>query len=354
MLKLSEIRHVQIELTTRCNARCPMCMRNYRGMEYNSGYPVIELSLADIKKILPVEMLQQIQQQPPATGGFRPRQNPWQGIEFNGNLGDFALAQEALEIVHYLTEHDVQVHINTNGSLRTPDWWARLASPLVTVGFALDGLADTHHLYRQDTDWHRIIKNAQGLIAAGGRATWRFIPFDHNRHQEDACRQLAQELRFERFENIHGGRDRGPAYDRDGNFSHWIGDRWPSESSEPQPITPLLQNHITWYDSKKVTHSRDTVDLNIQCVHKRNREIYIAADGTVYPCCFLGFYPKQMHHPGNQELAPMITENNALEYSLEHCLQWFDKVEASWNQSSIADGRTYQCVTTCNQNQKTL
>jgi len=56
-----------------------------------------------------------------------------------------------------------------------------------------------------------------------------------------------------------------------------------------------------------------------------------------------------MNHPGNQELAPLVAENNALEYPLEHCLEWFEKVEESWNQPSIRDGRTFQCVNTCNQ-----
>jgi len=79
------------------------------------------------------------------------------------------------------------------------------------------------------------------------------------------------------------------------------------------------------------------------------KEIYLAADGTVYPCCYLGFYPHSMNHPGNQELAPLVAENNALEYPLEHCLEWFEKVEESWNQPSIRDGRTFQCVNTCNQ-----
>jgi len=111
----------------------------------------------------------------------------------------------------------------------------------------------------------------------------------------------------------------------------------------------MLENHITWYDPKKVTHHKDTAELNIQCIHKRNREIYVAADGTVYPCCFLGFYPKQMRHPGNTELAPMVQENNALEYDLAHCLDWFENVEQTWQRESIAAGRTYQCVVSCNQ-----
>ena len=52
MLKLHEITRVQIELTTRCNARCPMCMRNYRGYDYNAGYPVTELTFEQFTKII--------------------------------------------------------------------------------------------------------------------------------------------------------------------------------------------------------------------------------------------------------------------------------------------------------------
>ena len=56
MLKLSQIRRAHVELTTRCNARCPMCMRNYRGTDFNSGYPVCELSLDQFKQIFTPEI----------------------------------------------------------------------------------------------------------------------------------------------------------------------------------------------------------------------------------------------------------------------------------------------------------
>ena len=347
MLRLSEVRHLHVELTTRCNARCPMCMRNYRGYDYNSGYPVCELSVGDFKKIVTPALLQQLIESEPKQGGFQPILHVYRGISFNGNLGDFASARDALEIVDYISQYNVPVRINTNGSARSPSWWAKLARSNIVVGFALDGLADTHHLYRQDTDWHKIIENAQAFIAAGGRAWWRFIPFDHNRHQEQQCRELAQEMGFERFENIYDGRDSGPVFNRQGLYSHYIGHDTSPADIVPE-IKPLLQNHITWYDAKTIKHPKDTEKLDIQCLHHRNREIYIAADGSVYPCCFLGFYPHTMHHPGNQELRELVQENNALEYSLEHCLQWFDRVEQTWQQPSIAQGRTYQCVTTCN------
>jgi MoaA/NifB/PqqE/SkfB family radical SAM enzyme len=328
MLKLSEIRSVHIELTTKCNARCPMCMRNYRGVDYNSGYPDTELTLENIQHILTPDILKNINH-----------------VNFNGNLGDFSLAKDGAEIVQYLVAHDITIGINTNGSLRPKSWWQKLASPKVTIGFALDGLADTHARYRQDTDWNRIIENAQAYIAAGGRAIWRFVPFEHNRHQEAECRALAKEMGFVSFENIYDGRDAGPVYTRAGEFSHWLG-----AAGDVPPIKDMLQSHITWYDSKTVKIKKDTPELNIRCYHKVAQEIYLAADGTVYPCCYLGFYPLSMNHPGNKELAPMVAENNALEYPLEHCLEWFESIEQAWSKSSIAEGRPYQCVSTCNQN----
>ena len=331
MLKLHEITKLQIELTTRCNARCPMCVRNYRGMEYNDGYPETELRLSDIKQMFPPEFLKQIK-----------------SILFNGNLGDFGLAKDAIEIVKYFVENKVShIDISTNGSMRTPSWWAQLALPGVNVGFAIDGLADTHYLYRQDTDWHKIIENAKGLIEAGGTAIWRFIPFDHNRHQEEECRQLANSIGFYQFQNIGQGRDRGYVYTRTGEYSHLIGAPYkPEDVTNPPTIQVLLTDHLTWTPLRR-KHENDTPDLVVDCHHKRARELYVAANGDVYPCCWLGFYPKTMFHRGNETLKTLVHENNALEYGLEHSIEWFNKIEESWQKESIPAGRLYACVETC-------
>ena len=279
MLRLADIRKIHVELTTRCNARCPMCMRNYRGYDYNSGYPLVELSLEQFKKICTPSILKQLTSPLSRSGDFQPILYTNHGLSFNGNLGDFSNASQAVEIVEYVVSHGVPVVINTNGSARSPEWWSRLAMPGVEIGFALDGLADTHSLYRQDTDWHKIIDNAKAFIKAGGRAVWRFVPFDHNLHQEQECRHLAGSLGFADFENIYDGRDTTPVYTRDGKFSHQIG---VDPAPEPQPIEVLLHGHKTWFNHKTIKIAKDTEKLNLHCVHKINREIYIEAAGSVY------------------------------------------------------------------------
>jgi hypothetical protein len=56
-----------------------------------------------------------------------------------------------------------------------------------------------------------------------------------------------------------------------------------------------------------------------------------------------------MHHAGNVQTKELVKENSALDYDLEHCLNWFNSVEETWKRKSIADGRLYTCVTTCGQ-----
>jgi len=326
MIKVDQIRALHIELSTRCNARCPMCMRNYRGSEFNGGYPLTELSLDDIQHIFTPAFLKQINR-----------------VNFNGNLGDFSLASDALAIVDYFLDNSsAHIQIETNGSTRSPAWWQQLSNPRIKVLFALDGLEDTHSLYRQDTQWGKILENAKALIAVGGNAVWKFIPFTHNQHQLDACRAMSSQLGFSEFVLRDHGRNQGPVFTRDGEFSHWLG----SPEPEPPKVDVLLESHVTWFDhTKKIPWVND--DAEIKCAHIKQKEIYVAADGSIYPCCFLGFFPGTMHQPGNSQFKDMVKENNAKHHSLEHCIDWFDLVEKTWALPSIAHGKLYACVAAC-------
>jgi hypothetical protein len=59
-------------------------MRNYRGYDYNSGYPLCELDLASFKKILKPDFLAQFAAPDPPVNGRVPIQYGFRGVNFNG------------------------------------------------------------------------------------------------------------------------------------------------------------------------------------------------------------------------------------------------------------------------------
>ena len=327
MLSYSEIRRVHLEISTRCNAACPECPRNFRGVDIVDTYPVCDMSLDQAKQIFTVPFLQQLEQ-----------------ILINGNYGDFITARDGLGIVEYFLAANprLKIIISTNASGK-PNIWRRLGELGVEVQFRIDGLADTHHLYRQYTDYDLIIDNAKKFIQAGGKAIWAMIKFDHNIHQIATAKSLSESLGFARFELVDAGRDTTVVFTRDKKLSHTIGKY--QGTTDYDTLYNQYQQYISDPDItlKKVTIQERT----IECYSKQNKEIYVSANGEVYPCCWLGFYP--LNHQGNPstfQLRPLINENNALEYNIEHSIAWFNQIEATWKET-VPGGKIYTCNETC-------
>ena len=320
MYSYSDIKHVHLEISTRCNAACPGCPRNLYGVDAIDNYPIHDMSLAEAKNIFSPEFLKQLD-----------------GILINGNLGDFVTARDGLEIVEYFLEQNpkLNISISTNASAK-PNIWSRLGQLGITVLFCLEGLEDTHHLYRQQTDWNMIIDNAKNFIAAGGTAIWKMILFDHNQHQVEACRQLSQQLGFANFRLEDHGRNQFPVFTAHKEFSHDIGSHDQSRN---------------WHDkflNWQQTVENDKVDpvlesKQINCRVKKTKSIYVTATGEVYPCCWLGFYPRQMSHQGNPGIKKLLpNNNNAHTVGIAQAISWFDQIEQSWTGQQL-----YKCNTTC-------
>ena len=332
MIEYKHIKDVHIELSTFCNAACPLCPRNFRGFPYNDGYPELNLTLQHAQTIFKPEFLKQLNR-----------------IWINGNYGDVVMNPETVDIVKYFrsVSQNLTIEISTNGSARSSNFWQELAELGVHISFCLDGLEDTHHLYRQNTSWVTIIKNAKTFIAAGGKATWKFIKFDHNIHQLDACKQLATDLAFDNFSIVDHGRNIGPVYDKHGNHTHDIG-----------KFSGATEFNIIFH--KKKTDEvllEDIVDSRVpkkevRCQSTINCSIYVAANGDVSPCCWTGFFPAtyghgEYHQAVNSQLKPMIIKNNALVHSLDECINWFNNIKQSWDITSYEQGRLVVCDDNC-------
>ena len=334
MYKLQNITRLHLEVSTLCNARCPQCPRNFRGFPFNDGYPECNLTLEQVHKIFKPTFIKQL---------------VW--FHINGNYGDMVMNPETTDIVRYFKTHNPKLLITicTNGSARQPDFWQELAELDCEIQFALDGLEDTHDMYRQNTNWHTVIRNAKTFMSAGGRAIWKFIEFKHNQHQIAECEALSKELGFAKFMIVDDGRNQGAVYDKQGKLRHILGDANVEHTNVNSAIqerknTVLLLEDIAQQEKPK--------DL-IVCYAKQSKEIYVTANGEVYPCCWLGMYPN--HNTGygtdmaviNQQLQPMIHNNSALEHELEDCIAWFNRIEQSWSCSTYEDGRLIQCDRVC-------
>lgn len=332
MIRYSEIRDVHLEISTLCNASCPWCPRNFWGYPYNDGYPEINLTLENAKKIFNIEFLAQLD-----------------SVRINGNFGDIVMNPVGADIVEYFksSNPELVINISTNGSARDRNFWQKLGSLGVNVLFALDGLEDTHHLYRQNTSWQQVLKNAKIFMDAGGTATWKMIKFKHNSHQIDSCQELSKKLGFSRFVLVSQGRDTAPVFDKNGNLSHTLGDY-----NGIREFKVLFQKRKTDEVLLEDVTPGCTPCKTVICETKKLKSIYISANGDVSPCCWTGFYPRNYGHGNyhqavNAQLIPMIECNNALEYPLEKCIKWFELVEKSWQLSKYETGRLLICDDNC-------
>lgn len=319
MYSYSDIRHVHLEISTRCNAACPGCPRNLCGVDVVEGYPLHDMTLSEAQRIFSPKFLQQLD-----------------AILINGNLGDFVTARDGVDIVRYFREQNPQLNISisTNASAR-PGIWNELAKLNVNVSFCIDGLAGTHELYRRQTDWQTVIDHSQQFISAGGNATWKMIVFDHNKHEIESCRQLSQELKFKQFILIDQSRNAFPVFDHKKNYLYSIG-------QHTQP-TEFDQVYKLYLDSTSNGYVRPIESTGIKCQVQKNKSIYITATGEVYPCCWLGFYPKTMWAVGNSQIAKLLPQNiNALHTDVESAMSWFDRVENSWSSDPL-----FQCKNNC-------
>jgi len=264
MFNFKSLKQVQVEITNKCQASCPMCLRNIHGGIENPSLISNEWSIEQFKNIFNFEVLEQIEH-----------------INFCGDFGDPILNNDLIAMCQYLKDaSNVRVSIKTNGSARTVDWWTALAKSLPAnhaVEFALDGLSSTHSLYRIGTDFNTIIRNATAFMDAGGLADWMFIKFKHNEQDVDVARNMANSLGFKSFKVKNSKRfgKKFPVLDRKGTVTHYIEQ---PISSNIQPVEFVdLKDYKTW-------------DSKINCFTFDNKELYIDAHGYVMPCCLIGSF----------------------------------------------------------------
>ena len=308
MYDLSRPFSFHIELTDKCNARCVQCSRNFvddlGNLNERPNLCLTEITIDQYKDI------------------FKDYLHKTKTINFCGNMGDPLFAKDILAITEYSFSHVLRpdkglLKIYTNGGFRSKKWWSEYGNLLKDktheVNFAIDGLEDTHHFYRTNTRFHRVIENATAFIEAGGTAEWSFIRFGHNQHQEDDCRKLAKELGFKKFTAVNTqrfyGREKISYKWRDVDYSIT---RYKPEQKlvKALPSKDLNRTTKVWNKTPVNKISKDVVNIStetarakfqkdvvkstkestgsIDCHVAMRNEVFIDCMGYVHPCCWIG------------------------------------------------------------------
>lgn len=232
---------LHLEATDVCNAACPLCARE-TDPDFNPDV-MHHLSVPRLIDLFDESWLASLQK-----------------VYLCGNYGDPAAGKYTLDILKYFKSLNPEIitGINTNGSLRDPDWWAQLAQiqnqPQDYVVFSIDGLSDTNHIYRVNTVWDKIMENSQAFIQHGGSAQWDMLVYRHNEHQVDQCQEMAKTLGF----------------------------KWFRAKVSKRPLASGLERPVQWIQPTKSSGV-------IVCQSKQENSLYVDCRGVVYPCCWQAY-----------------------------------------------------------------
>lgn len=319
------------EITNRCNAACPLCPRtgiNAGGVSdaiNNSGF--LDISLDNVKNICEHESL-----------------SKW---SYCGNFGDPLVHPKAFEIFEAVSKKVKRQEISTNGSLRSPQFWkelAKLPGEIETV-FALDGLEDTHSLYRVHTDFNKILSNAKTFIDNGGTAVWCMIVFEHNQHQVNEAREMAKKLGFAHFTYKITARH----FD---NNKVSENKEYKRNTKSEIEVKTISAPSITKFQADVIKNG--VVENKITCLAKENTKMYVTPKGEVLPCCHV--HPDLYYNDHNPRKAHNKIENNFVSWlhgsNVKYNLNKYDinEIMDSYNNnlSVLEDYWNNRHLTTCN------
>jgi len=264
-LRIEAVKAINIEVSSKCNAGCPFCSRRQKVRPYAGQL----ITLADFK-LLPADLIQRLRR-----------------LTFGGNFGDLCCNPDVLEIAAYIRRlnPDIILEGDTNGSYGDPAWWQALGASFHkgAMVFALDGLADTHRRHRRGTDFHKIIENMRAFVSGGGSAQWQFIVFRHNEHQLQAAEELARSIGCRRFYAL-ASRDFSP------------------DLAPPEMIDFRIKREV-FTDYRQGLEGCDRQAL---CRPLVDGTIYIAADGSVHPCCYAHLMYITEHNTKFGFIAPLV------------------------------------------------
>lgn len=281
-----------------------------------------------------------------------------------GSYGEPVMAKEFLEIVEFFIRKspDARIIVDTNGSVRHPEWWKKLGQLLAPrdhfISFGLDGLADTHAIYRRGTSFEKILENAKAFIGAGGKARWIFLVFKHNEHQVESARKLSIEMEFDSFvakktgrfflSKTYEKRKQFPVQNENGEIEYYLEPPTRAEflNSAVEAVSTIASEYGSFDDYL------DKTPINCESIHKKR--IYVSASGLVLPCGHLNhqlFDADGLYGDAQKQTRDLLDKKDldGKQHSIEEIIASpsFQKIAKSWEERSVKEGRLKVCSLFC-------
>ena len=318
---------LQLELSSMCNALCLGCQR-VDPNTYNTVHPSIPK-----KEMISVDTIYKLISSP--------RMSTVEEIQFCGTIDEPLMHPQFMDIIDtmYKTNPELEIEIHTNGSLRSTNYWKDLAVKLSKfrkhkVLFGIDGLTDTHSIYRQQTDFETIIKNASHFIQSGGNAQWQYLIFPWNKHQVEEARDMSKQLGFKQFKTRN---------DRSG-----VSEEGLKRIKEIQeyPVTSIMGSDASVYNGYK-----------IRCMNHEEDMYHVSYDGRLWPCCYFGnvrYMGPKLYNEFKQRIFGVYGEDfnlltkHTVEEILDSDLYTNDLIE-SWNNpvGCSSKDKVNRCAMSC-------
>lgn len=341
------IKEIHFEPTSDCNARCPQCPRTlHTSLDTNPKLKIGEWTADELKQTLNHSLFDNLQR-----------------FQINGNFGDLVMHSDPKSLLEVVFKKNYkQIDINTNGAAQSIDFWRWLGSKNVIVNFAIDGLDDTHHLYRRNTRFDVVIRNAKAFIEAGGHAVWVTTLFKHNLHQEDQMKSLSKLYGFKEYKSRHSTRFQAKKLSVvDKNYEH-------EYYLEPADLS-LQRKNIKKEDRRNPNHYKFWKDNTpppivrynkaVDCYAQEYQTVYLSYDKRLWPCCHIGigFDLSQNFRWWNDTLLEIFQTdlkkdndfNNVIKHNIDDIVyktKLFQRIENTWNTDNVCTS----CVMNCGKN----
>ena len=287
-----------IEPTSKCTLACPLCDRTWFYETFKKRN-LHEINIDHVTKFVGVNAK----------------------VTLCGNNGDPIYHSKFLELCKKFKDNNCTLHIHTNGSAKTVEWWGKLKNILREddcITFAIDGLEDTNHLYRKNASWDSIINGIDILKDKQFKTIWKFIVFKHNQHQIHQAKKLSEELGFNEFKVEQSDR--------------WLGEK------ELMPDSKYVNNYYKHQENVLATVTY-TADMAPKCIrnNKPSHRLYVDAEGDFYPCCWIGTHRYKYKH----EFSPKKTKRNIATHTVEQILS--DKTVINFFNSTKQFTSAHEC-----------